>query len=88
MAAKGIVAQVGTEGYNANVAIMDLLATHGNEVVSPLNVTPHNFLVLLKEVAGLAIIPSPTFEHSMTDLLDMINCTSPPGDWGRRTGVQ
>ena len=77
LAAKGFVAQVGTKGYDANVAIMDLLAMHGDEVVAPLNVTPHDFLVLLKET----IIPSLTVEHSMTDLLDKINGTPPP--WGR-----
>jgi hypothetical protein len=49
MAAKGFVAQVEMEGYNATVAIMDLLAKHGNKVVAPLNVTLHDFLVLLKE---------------------------------------
>ena len=35
MATKGFSAQVGMEGYDANAAIMDLIAVHGNEVVSP-----------------------------------------------------
>jgi hypothetical protein len=83
LAAKGFTAQVGTEGYDANVAIMDLLAMHGNEVVAPLNVTPHDFLVLLKEAAGMTIIPSPTVDHSMTELLDKINGMSPRGAGGR-----
>jgi hypothetical protein len=82
---KGIVAQVGTKGYNANVAIMDFHVMHEDEVVTPLNITPHNFLVLLKEAVGMTIIPSPTVEHSMTDLLDKINSTSPLG--GRRQGA-
>jgi hypothetical protein len=30
MVAKGFIAQVGMEGYDANIAIMDLLAVHGN----------------------------------------------------------
>ena len=64
---------------------MDLLAMHGDKVVAPLNITPHDFLVLLKEAAGMTIIPSPTVEHSMTDLLDKINSTSPLG--GRRQGA-
>jgi hypothetical protein len=83
MAAKVFVAQVGTEGYDTNIAIMDLLAVHGNEVITPLNVTPHDFLVILKEAVGLRIIPSPTVEHSMMDLLDKINGTSPPGGQGQ-----
>ena len=48
LAAKGFILQVGTKGYDTNVAIMNLLAMHGNEIVAPLNVTPHDFLVLLK----------------------------------------
>ena len=86
LAAKGFVTQVRTEGYDANVAIMDLLAMHGDEVVAPLNITPHDFLVLLKEAAGMTIIPSPTVEHYMTDLLDKINGTSPPGGRGQEDG--
>ncbi len=50
---------------------------HGNKVVTPLNVTSHDFLVILKEAVGLTIITSPTVEHSMTDLLNKINGTSP-----------
>ena len=56
---------------------------HGDKVVAPLNITPHDFLVLLKEVAVMTIIPSPTVEYSMTDLLDKINSTSPPGGRGQ-----
>jgi hypothetical protein len=89
LAAQGFVAhQVGTEGYDANVAIMDLLAMHRDKVVAPLNVTPHNFPVLLQEATGMTIIPSPIVEHSMTDLLDKINGTPPRGVGGRRTRVQ
>jgi len=76
-AAKGFIAQVGIEGYDAIVAIMDLLSMHGNEALAPLNVTTHDFLVLLKEAAGMTTIPSPTVDHSLTELLDKINGTSP-----------
>ena len=74
------------KGYDANVAIMDLIAMHGNIVVVPLNISPHNSLVLLKEAAGLTIIPSPTVEHSMTNLLNKIKSTSPPMDRGQKDG--
>ena len=77
LAAKGFIVQVGTKGYDTNVAIMNLLAMHGNEIVAPLNV------VLLKEAAGMTIIPSPTVNHSMTELLNKINGMSPPGGRGR-----
>jgi hypothetical protein len=65
LAAKGFIAQVGMEGYNANVAVMDLLAMYGNKVAAPLNIIPHDFLILFKEVAGLIIIPSPTINHAI-----------------------
>jgi hypothetical protein len=86
LAAKGFIAQVGTEGYDANVAIMDLLTMHGTEVIAPLNVTPHDFLVLLKEASGMTSIPLPTVEHSMTELLDKINGKSPTQGYGQEDG--
>jgi len=85
-AAKGFIAQVGTEGYDAIVAIMDLLFMHGNEVLAPLNVTTHDFLVLLKEAKGTTIIPSPTVEHSLSEVLHKINGTSPLEDRGQEDG--
>jgi hypothetical protein len=60
MAANGFIAQAGAKRYNANVAIMDSLAMHGNNVAAPLNINPHDFLVLFKEAVELTIIPSPT----------------------------
>jgi hypothetical protein len=62
---------------------MDLLTMYGNEVSAPLNVTPHNFLVLFKEALGLTIIPSPTVDHSMLGLIDKINSTPPLGGRGQ-----
>ena len=82
-AAKGFIALVGTEGYDATVAVMDLLAMYNDEVIAPLNVTTHEFLVLLKEAAGATIIPSPTVEHSLSGLLHRINGTSPSEDRGQ-----
>jgi len=76
-AAKVFIALEGAEGYNNNVAVMDLFAMHGNEVAAPLNVTPHNLLVLFKEAAGLRIIPLPTVEHSLTEIIDKVNGTAP-----------
>ena len=76
-AAKGFIAQVRIEEYDTIVAIMDLLSIHGDEVLAPLNVTTHDFLVLLKEAAGTTIIPSPTVEHSLSEVLHKINSTSP-----------
>ncbi len=85
-AAKGFIAQVRAKGYNASVTIMDLLAMHGNDVAAPLNVTPHDFLILFKEAAGLTTIPTPTVDHSMTELIDKINGTPPLGARGQEDG--
>jgi hypothetical protein len=77
LAAKGFIAQVGMEGYNANVAVMDLLAMYGNKVAAPLNIIPHDFLILFKEAAGLTIIPSPTINHAILGLIDKVNGMPP-----------
>ncbi len=86
MAAKGFIAQIGTKGYNKSIAIMDLLAMHGNYVAVPLNVTPHDFLVLFKEAMGLTNIPTPTVDHSMTELIHKINGTPPLEARGQEDG--
>jgi hypothetical protein len=76
-AAKVFIALEGAEGYNDNVAVMDLFAMHGNEVAAPLKVTPHDLLVLFKEAVGLTTIPFPTVEHSLTEIIDKVNGTVP-----------
>ena len=86
LAAKGFNAQVGAKGYDATVAVMDLLSMHGDEVLAPLNVTTHDFLVLLKEATGTTIIPSPTVEHSLSEVLHKINGTSSSEDRGQEDG--
>jgi hypothetical protein len=86
LTAKGFITQVGTKGYDAIVAVMDLLSTHGDEVLAPLNVTTHDFLVLLKEAAGTTIIASPTVGHSLSEVLHKINGTSPLEDRGQEDG--
>ncbi len=73
MAAKGFIAQASAKGYDANTAVMDLLATHGIDITTPLNVNAHNFLVLFKEAAGLMIIPFPTVLHNLADVINEVN---------------
>ncbi len=73
MAAKGFIAQADAKGYDANATVMDLLAMHGNDVTTPLNVNAHNFLILFKEAAGLMIIPFPTVLHNLTDVINKVN---------------
>jgi hypothetical protein len=76
-AAKVFIAVEGIEGYNNNIAVMDLFAMHDNEVAAPLKVTPHDLLVLFKEAAGLTTTPFPTVEHSLTEIIDKVNGTAP-----------
>jgi hypothetical protein len=59
MAAKGFIAQVGIKGYDAHVAVMDLLATQTNDKIVPLSVNLHDFLVIYKEAAKLTFVPTP-----------------------------
>jgi hypothetical protein len=79
LVAKELIAQVGMEGNDTNIAVMDLLAMYGNKVSAPLNIISHDFLILFKEAAGLTIIPSPTINHSMLGLVDKINGMPPLG---------
>jgi hypothetical protein len=44
LAAKGFIAQVGTEGYNANVTVMDLLAMYGPKLPPPSTSPPKTSL--------------------------------------------
>ena len=68
-----------SEGYNDNVAVMDLLAMHGSKDATPLNVTPRDLLlVLFKEAAGLTITALPTVKHSLMEIINKVNGTAPP----------
>jgi hypothetical protein len=82
MSAKGFIAQACAEGYDANAAVMDLLAMHGNDITTPLNVNTHNFLVLFKEAAGLMIIPFPTILHNLMDVINKVNSDAQAGALG------
>jgi hypothetical protein len=73
MAAKGFIAQAGADGYDANTAVMDLLAMHSNDVITPLNVNTHDFLILFKEATRLTIIPFPTVLHNLADVINKVN---------------
>jgi hypothetical protein len=55
-------------------------------VLATLNVTTHDFLVLLKEATGATIIPSPTVEHTLSEELHKINSTSSSDDRGQEDG--
>jgi hypothetical protein len=73
MAATDFIAQVGIEGYNAHLAVVDLLVTHTDKVMAPFSVNPHDFLDLYKEAAKLTTVPAPTVLHSMMGVIDEVN---------------
>ncbi len=76
MAAKGFIPQVGIEGYDSHVAVMDPLATHTNNIIVPLSVNVHDFLVIYKEAAKLTFVPTPTVTHSLSGVIDQVNGTA------------
>jgi hypothetical protein len=73
MAAKGFIVQVGIDGYNAHLAVVDLLVTHTDKVMAPLSINPCNFLILYKEAAKLTTIPAPTVQHSTMGVVNDVN---------------
>jgi hypothetical protein len=52
---------------------MNLLAMHGDDVTTPLNINTHDFLVLFKEASGLMIFSFPTVLHNLTDVINKVN---------------
>jgi hypothetical protein len=73
MAAKGFIAQVGMEGHNAHLAVVNLLVTHTDKVMAPLSINPRNFLILYKEASKLTTVPAPTIQHSMMGVINDVN---------------
>jgi hypothetical protein len=85
-AARAAAAAVANIIVNEQLALGDFLFFCIHEVLAPLNVTTHDFLVLLKEATGTTIIPSPTVEHSLSEVLHKINGSSSSDDRGQEDG--
>jgi hypothetical protein len=66
---------------------MDLIAVHGNKVAAPINASPHNLLFLFKEATGLTIIPSPTVQYSLMEVIDKVNSTAAPPEASRQRDI-
>jgi hypothetical protein len=86
-AAKGFNAQASAKGYDANAAVMDLLAMHGDDVPTPLNVNAHDFLVLFKEAAGLTVISFPIILHNLTGVINKVNSDALAGALGNSNKI-
>ena len=76
-AARIFLAQFGVEAYGVHQVVMDLLAMHSDEILSPLNNTLTDFLLIYREVNELAILPSPTVLNDIYDVIDAVNGPRP-----------
>ena len=71
------LAQFGVEFYGGHQVVMDLLAMHSDEMLSPLNITLVDFLVMYREANELAILPSPTVLNNIYHVIDVVNGPRP-----------
>ena len=72
-AARIFLAQCGVESHRAHQVIMDLLAMHSDEILSPLNNTLIDFLVIYIKANELLILPSPTVLNDIYEVIDAVN---------------
>jgi hypothetical protein len=74
--AAAFIAQTGVSNYNKDVAVMDLIATHQDEVLASLAIPLPTFLAAYKMANNLlGGIPSPTAIHNLEDEISRVNGT-------------
>ncbi len=71
--AQAFTAQQGVNNYSKDVAIIDLIAKHRDDILVPLGMTTKTFLAAYKAANNLQVIPSPTINFDFQGLLDKIN---------------
>ena len=76
-AARIFGAELCLSAYREHQGVLDLLATHQDVVLSPLNITNVDFLVLYREVNELAHIPSPTVPNNIDHVIAAMNGPRP-----------
>ena len=79
-AARIFGAELGLLSYGEHQAVVDLLARHCDNVLSPLNITLIDFLVLYRDANELARIPNPTVLNNIHDVIDAVNGPRPGED--------
>ena len=77
-------AELGFSSYGEHQAVMDLLAKHCDAVLSPLNITLTDFLVLYRDANELARIPTPTVLNNIFGVIDDLNGPRPGKDASHR----
>ena len=76
-AARVFLAQFGVEYYGVHQVVMDLLAVHSDEILTPLRITLIDFLLLYREANEIAILPSPTVLNDIYHVIDAVNGPRP-----------
>jgi len=76
-AARIFLAQFGIENYGVHQVVMDLLAMHSDEILSPFSNTLHNFLIIYRESNELAILPLPIVMNDIYHVIDAVNGPRP-----------
>ena len=79
-AARIFGAELGLSSYGEHQAVMDLWAKHCDAVLSPLNITLTDFLVLYRDANELARIPTPTVLNNIFGVIDDLNGPRPGKD--------
>jgi hypothetical protein len=73
--AQAFTTQQGVNIYSEDVAIIDLIAKHQDDILVPLGMTTKTFLAAYKAANNLQVIPSITINFDFQGLLDKINGT-------------
>ena len=79
-AARIFGAELGLSSYGEHQAVLDLLAIHCDAVLSPLNISLKDFLVLYRDANELARIPTPTIVNNIYGVIDELNGPRPGED--------
>ena len=74
--AAAFIAQTGVNSYNEDVAVMDLIAAHQDDVLGSLAIPLPTFLAAYKAANNLlGGIPSPTVNHNLDEEISHVNGT-------------
>ena len=79
-AARIFGAELGFSSYGEHQAVMDLLAKHCDAVLSPLNITLTDFLVLYRDANKLSRIPTIMVLNNIFGVIDDLNGPRPGKD--------
>lgn len=76
-AVKVFIAQHRISGYSEHQAVVDLIATLPDEVLSATKMTTREFLIFYRKTNSIAVLPTPTVQHNLANVLNEINGPTP-----------